>query len=134
MDNIFSKTKTFLKLNYLYNLIKMRWRMNNKKGLSTVVATLIIILLVLIAVGILWVVLQNVFTQGAATVELSQKCLEVKIDVAGVVQTGVNTGIYDVSLRRNSGGETIGGVKLNFFNGTSNSGILDFTGANLTEL
>ena len=37
---------------------------NNKKGLSTIVATLLIILLTLVAVGIIWIVIRNVVQTG----------------------------------------------------------------------
>ena len=37
---------------------------SNKKGLSTVVTTLIIILLVLVAIGIVWVVIRGVIESG----------------------------------------------------------------------
>jgi flagellin-like protein len=48
-----------------------------KKGLSAVVTTLIIILLVLVAVGIIWVVVRNVVEEGGSTIDLSVKCLDV---------------------------------------------------------
>ena len=44
--------------------------MESKKGLSAVVTTLIIILLVLVAVGIIWVVVQNIVTEGAESISL----------------------------------------------------------------
>lgn len=102
--------------------------MENKKGLSAVVATLIIILLVLVAVGILWVVIRNVIQGGADTIELSQKCLEVKLEASGVSPVGETSGIYSVTLARKAGGSDPIRVKLNFFNATGNvnSGIIDF--------
>ncbi|MBU1501792.1 MAG: hypothetical protein KJ905_03405 [Nanoarchaeota archaeon] len=106
----------------------MRLKMENKKGLSAVVATLIIILLVLVAVGILWVVIRNVIQGGADTIELSQKCLEVKLEASGVSPVGETSGIYSVTLARKAGGSDPIRVKLNFFNATGNvnSGIIDF--------
>ena len=43
-----------------------------KKGLSTIVITLIIILISLVAVGIIWVVVRNVIQTGTEQVALGQ--------------------------------------------------------------
>ena len=95
-----------------------------KKGLSAVVTTLIIILLVLVAVGIIWTVVRNVVETGASKIDITSKCLAV--DVRAVSVAEVDPGNYSVSLERRAGGEEIGGVKINFFNDTGNSGVLEF--------
>ena len=105
--------------------------MINKRGLSAVVTTLIIILLVLVAVGIVWVVVRNVIEQGAEQIDISTKCVAVDVRAVGVVPAGGDN--YIVTLERKSGGGDIGGVKLNIFNSTSNSGPIDF-GTTLVEL
>ncbi|MEK6847559.1 MAG: archaellin/type IV pilin N-terminal domain-containing protein [Nanoarchaeota archaeon] len=103
--------------------------MRNKRGLSTIVATLIIILLTLVAVGIIWVVIRNVIQGGAENIDLSAKCIAVSLEAVSVTET---SGVYAVTLKRNAGGEALGGIKVSIFNATSNSGVIDF-GA-LTEL
>jgi len=80
----------------------------DKKGLSTIVATLIIILLTLVAVGIIWVVIRNVVEGGAGQIELSQKCLAVELSAVTVNET--SSGIYDVTLRRGTGNQEDIGV------------------------
>lgn len=97
--------------------------MENKRGLSAIVATLIIILLVLVAVGIIWVVVRNVIQEGAEQVDISTKCIA--IDVRAVSVNETTSGNYSVTLRRVAGGEAIGGVKVALFNATANSGVLD---------
>ena len=92
----------------------------DKKGLSTVVATLIIILLVLVAVGIVWVVIQRVLVSGSAQIELDQKCRDISFRNVGV-SPGETAGVYLVTLDRSSSGLEIGGVKLNFFNSSGDS-------------
>lgn len=98
--------------------------MENKRGLSAIVATLIIILLVLVAVGIIWVVVRNVVQGGAEEVEINTKCIAV--DVRAVSVVNISNVEYDVTLRRTAGGEEIAGVKVTLFNDTANSGVLDF--------
>ncbi len=85
---------------------------NNKKGLSTIVATLLIILLTLVAVGIIWLVIRGVVQGGADDVNISSKCLASEVAVTQVNSAGVD--VYDVTLNRKRGTDEIGGVKLIF--------------------
>lgn len=97
----------------------------NKRGLSTVVTTLIIILLVLVAIGIIWVVISNVVTEGSENVDYSVKCFE--IDVKATAVANCVTGSCDVTLKRGAGGEDISGVKLVFSNQTTGaSDVIDY--------
>ena len=98
--------------------------MENRKGLSAVVTTLIIILLVLVAVGIIWVVVRNVVETGAEQIDTNTKCIAVNVVAVSVNE--VNPGNYTVTLNRKAGGEDIGGLKVNVFNDTSSSGVMDF--------
>ena len=89
---------------------------NQKKGLSTVVATLIIILLVLVAVGIVWVVVRNVVQKGTNQIDINSKCISEGVKATSVTcvatADGGNTGVCDVIISRNTGQAEIGGVKL----------------------
>jgi hypothetical protein len=75
------------------------------KGLSTIVATLLIILLTLVAVGIIWIVVRNVIQNGAEQVSLGKFTLNLKIEqVQKVSDTQLN-----VRVKRNPGeGEIVG--------------------------
>ena len=98
----------------------------NKKGLSIVVTTLIIVLLVLVAIGIIWVVIKNVIDEGAAQVDLTAKCL--KIDVKAVSANCADPTACELTLNRGSGGEEIDGVKIVFYDGTIGGPVLATTG------
>jgi len=97
------------------------------KALSTVVTSLIIILLVLVAVGIIWVVVRNVIETGTADIDVNVKCLEVDVRATAVVNTTADGETYDVTLTRKAGGDEIGGVKVVFFNDTRNSEVIDIS-------
>lgn len=100
-----------------------------KRGLSAVVTTLIIILLVLVAVGGIWIVVNNFIQQGTETITLSQKCLAVSFNLGAAIVSvdATDPDTYDITLKRNIGGDTISGVKINLFNSTNhNSGVQDF--------
>ncbi|MFA5764503.1 MAG: hypothetical protein WC915_06880, partial [archaeon] len=79
--------------------------MVEKKGLSTIVATLLIILLTLVAVGIIWVVVRNVIQGGAEQISLGKLTLDLKLSQ---VQR-INDSALTVTVKRNVGdGEFVG--------------------------
>jgi len=87
--------------------------MKNNKGLSTVVTTLIIILLVLVAVGIIWGVVNNLLGKSSSTIETSTKCLDVDVRATKVVQ-GSDATVYNVTLSRSPSGDGEVGARLRF--------------------
>lgn len=94
--------------------------MRTKKGLSGIVTTLIIILLVLVAVGVIWGVVNNLLGRSTSTISTSTKCLDVDIRATKVNETVPGT--YDVTLSRKPTGEGEFGAYLVFFNDVDNSG------------
>jgi len=99
--------------------------MGNKKGLSAIVATLIIILLAIVAFGIVSVVVKSTVTKGAESIELSGKCLDVEIKVIKVVEADpfVRPGIYNVTLSRTASGAPIDGVDLIFIDAANENSV-----------
>lgn len=91
--------------------------MKNKKGVSEIISTLVIVLLVIIAAGIIWVVVRGTVQRSAQEVEIGTKCMGVDIQFVGIDQNAKT-----ITLRRNAGGEEIGGIKLVLFGQNSNSG------------
>ncbi len=83
-----------------------------KRGLSTIVATLLIILLVLVAVGIVWGVVRNIITEGAEEVSLGKLTLSLEISNVKVTDTGV-----EVQVKRNPGAGEMSGIKFIIDNG-----------------
>jgi len=94
------------------NNIKGGEMMIRKKGLSTVVTTLIIVLLVLAAIGIIWGPIQNLLKGGENAVDKT-KCLDVDISATKVVNT--TTTSYSVTMKRSSSGEGEFGAKIIIF-------------------
>ena len=99
----------------------------HKKGLSTVVTTLIIILLVLVAIGIVWVVIRGFTEGGASTVKYNAMCLEVDVRATALTCESAGTNC-NFTLTRKSGGESISGVKLVFKNSTGANSVKDRSG------
>lgn len=99
----------------------------NKRGLSEVVTNLLLILLVLVAVGVVWVVVKNLVSEGAGGIEIGQFTFDLQIQNAYISGTDVI-----VSVRRNAGGGELAGIKFLFSNETE-SITIDKIGA-LNEL
>jgi hypothetical protein len=101
-----------------------------KRGLSTVVASLLVILLVIVAVGVVWTVARNVLTGGAEQFDVGAKCLQVNLELQKALEKNnseLGTSNYSVTMKRIPPGEgDIGGLKLVFFNSTTNSEVYDF--------
>jgi flagellin-like protein len=83
----------------------------NKKGLSAIVTTLLVILLVLVAVGIVWGVVGNVLKGGASQLDVSSKCLNVEVQAISTT-CGAAAGCTAVIERTGSSSETIAGIKV----------------------
>jgi len=92
--------------------------MKNKKGLSAIIVTLMMIAFALIAVGIVWVVINNVIEGGTDDIEKTQKCMDVDFtDVSMEHEFGPLTdNNYIVSLKMGTSVEDLDGVKLIFKN------------------
>ena len=106
-----------------------------KKGVSQIIVTVIMITIVLAAIGVVWVIIQNVLQGGAGDIDLSSKCLKVNLQATRMDCTAAAT--CTVTVKRNSGGdEEFGGMKVVFSNRTSGntgSNVADFS-SNIQEL
>jgi len=88
---------------------------NSSKGLSAIVSTLIIILLVLVAAGIIWVVVRGIIQEGAEGIELGKFTLDLEIKAAQIGDGDVTV----VVVRRNPGEGNYIGMNFVFSDGTN---------------
>ena len=82
---------------------------SNKKGLSAIVTTMLIVLLVLVAVGIVWAVVSGLLQSGTGEIEIGAKCLNVDVKATSVDCTAPAACIVVVE-RTGSSSEAIGGI------------------------
>ncbi len=99
---------------------------NNNKGLSTIVATLLIILLTLVAVGIIWAVVSGVVESGGEQIDLNTKCVQESVTATSVSNSTATD--FSVKLTRDGGNDEIGGVRMVFMNDSENTFISDREG------
>jgi len=92
---------------------------NNKQGLSTIVATLLIILLTLVAVGIIWAVVSGVVESGGESIDLNAKCVQESVTATSVSNS--STTDFSVVLSRDGGNDEIGGIRMIFMNDSSST-------------
>lgn len=89
----------------------------NKKGISEIVTTIIIILLAIVVFAVVSVIVKGTVSSGAENIELSSNCLEVEMHAVKIAQVfeesrpSVLVG-YNVTLSRSSSGKPLDGVKL----------------------
>jgi hypothetical protein len=82
-----------------------------KRGLSTIIVTLILILVSLVAVGIIWVVVRNVIQTGTEGVGLSQFSLSAKILDVSIDNSSNNVSL---TVKRNAGKGELTGISFVF--------------------
>lgn len=98
----------------------------DKRGLSAIIVTLILILLAIVAVGVVWVVVNNVLERGEERVNLGATCLEVDVSVS-VASCADDPDSLDevdkctVTYGRTASGDEIGGITLVFSNNTDSN-------------
>ena len=85
----------------------------DKRGLSAVITTLLIILLVIVSIGIVWVVIRNIIAEGVEDISFEGFKLDLSIKSAYVDGSDIKVGV-----RRSPGGGDITGIKFIFNNGT----------------
>jgi len=102
----------------------------NNRGLSTVVTTLIIILLVLVAVGIIWGVVNNLLSKSSGTIESSTECLDLDVKATLITNNsaiGNGDDDYAITLKRSAAGSQDAiYAKLSLTNDAGDQVILDF--------
>ena len=85
---------------------------NDKHGLSEIVISMIMIVLVLVAISIVWFIVRGILDKGSGQVNLGADCLEIQIDANKVINTTDDTigptVDYRVTLTRSAGGNPIG--------------------------
>jgi FlaG/FlaF family flagellin (archaellin) len=85
--------------------------MENKRGLSDVVTTVLIVLLTIVAIAILWSFLQPMFTNSGKQVQTQQECLALSLEVTNCDSVATYS---NVTVKRNPGVATLKEVKLIF--------------------
>ncbi len=104
-------------------------RRSDKKGLSTIVATLLIILLTLVAVGIIWVVVRNMISKDSENIDSRKFSIDLKI--LSVTKTTDSQTMVQVTRRPGEG--RLDGIYFSIYNGVEGF-VFNETNVGLNEL
>ena len=87
--------------------------LKNKKGISGVIVTLIMVVISIIAITIVWGVLRNTITEESSKVSISS--LQLDLEITGAHMDGLDVVL---GVKRNTGGGEITGINFIFNDGT----------------
>ena len=93
--------------------------LNNKRGISSVIATLLLVLLTIVLIGIVWLVINNIVSSTNQQISIGGLTLNLKIQQASIGQNNIS-----VVVQRQSGAGNLSGIRFVVFDGL-NSGIVD---------
>ncbi len=106
----------------------------NKRGISEIIITLIMVIIVLGIITILWVVLRGFIGEGTEQITVGKECLDVNIKVTKFSCSGTSNDVCSVTFTRSPGGNDIGGIKLVFTNSSATETFVHDYSGNLTAL
>ncbi len=87
----------------------------NKKGISEIVTTIIIILLAIVVFAVVSVIVKGTVSKGAESIELSANCLDVEMHadkIAPALDGDQQFVGYNVTVSRSASGKALDGVKI----------------------
>src|SRR3989344_2936303 len=79
----------------------------NKKGLSDVISTVLLILLVISAIAILWIVIQNFISSSSESIEVGTNSASLEITNAQYGPNGL-----EVNVKKSTAGGDVSGINL----------------------
>ena len=108
--------------------------MKGKKGVSGVILTIIMIVLVLAAVVIIWGIINNFLQTQGEQIDTSTSCLGIDVQSTKLSCSGGVNDICNVTLSRNAQGDAISGVKLVFTNALGETNYIHDISGNIALL
>jgi len=106
--------------------------MRDKKAMSEVVTTIIMVVLALVAVAVIWQIINNLISNKGAQIGITQKCLDVKLSVTTDISKCDPEGC-DITITRAAGGDNFDGIKVVFKGSETSSEVITIPG-NIEQL
>jgi flagellin-like protein len=103
-----------------------RGQMKNKKGISSIIATLILLLLTIVLVGIVWAVVSGIVKTSTEGATSGAQCFNSGVEIKSASCTAAGT--CNVTVQRTIGTDVLGGIRLVFINALGESNITDING------
>jgi hypothetical protein len=105
-----------------------------KRGISDIIVSMIMIVIVLGAITIVWFLIRGFVGTGSEQINTGTQCLEVDIAPISLACAGSSNATCDVTVSRGAGGKEIGGIKLVFANSTGTKNYVHDSSGNINVL
>lgn len=107
----------------------------NRKGVSEVVANVLIVLLVIVGIAVIWSVVKPTIDKGASGIKTGSECLSLSLEPVSCTYVAA-TGAVTAKIKRNPGAGSFESIDLVFQGNGGSSKVLNHivTQAVLTEL
>ena len=102
--------------------------LRDKKGLSAVITTIIIVAIGLVAVAIVFAVVQNLLSKSNTDIDFMTKCQDAGFVITDVTCANTNPDVCSVTVKRTSGSLAVDGVRVVVSDGTTSSTPSDSAG------
>ena len=94
----------------------------NQRGLSAVITSMILILLVLTSIGIIWVVIKTFIEQNKEEIQYKSQCIGIDLQITNIECSNSGEGSNykcNITLSRGTGGGDFNGLRIIFSNSDS---------------
>lgn len=106
---------------------------NSRKGVSEVVANVLIVLLVIVGIAVIWSVVKPTIDKGAAGIQ--SDCFTVQVEAVSCVPgSSGNADEWDVTVKRSPGSGSFESIELLFEDATGQTKLIPSGITTLTEL
>ena len=93
--------------------------MINKKAMSTVVTTVILVALVLIVLGVIWAIISGLIGEQTSGIDLRSRCLEISV---APIAANCDTVNCNITVRRAAGGGAFDALTFVFYRADGTTG------------
>ena len=110
--------------------------MRNKKGLSAVIVSMMLVLLAIVSVGVVFVVVNNAVERPAEDIRARSQCLGVSVEPLSTSDCHNSTEKCEIYVVRKAGGSKseVKGVVITFLNGAETIHAINYSGVDLEQL
>ncbi|MDD5699926.1 MAG: hypothetical protein PHH00_01900 [Candidatus Nanoarchaeia archaeon] len=100
--------------------------MKNRKGISSIIATLILLLLTIVLVGIVWAVVSGIVKTSTEGATSGTQCFNSAVDITSASCT--KAGVCNLTVQRTLGTDVLGGLRAVFLDKDGVGNVTDIEG------
>ncbi len=105
-----------------------------KKAVSAIVATVLVLLLTFVLIGIVWVVIKGALRGPETQIQIQQACAQTDLEITKAVWNTTNNNNISITIKRGTGGGEIVGLTAVIYKGTDTSVAVPIENPQIDEL